>query len=180
MTEEAAATSTTTTEPGAEAAEPTGAEASESKPPWGSPEEFDPEKAWNLITNLRGDLDKAKPAVQKLQQLEDEKLTESERLTKERDEAINGSSTASLENAKLRAILDSDGVLTADDFDLIGGSTPDEVKEAAAKLATRLGTGAQTPTLTNRPGERPRGGSDPTASPTETKDWLRTALAKSE
>lgn len=178
MTE--AAATTTTTEPGAEAGAPTGEETTETKPPWGSAEEFDPEKAWNLIQNLRGDLDKAKPAVQKLQQLEDEKLTESERLTKERDEALTGSSTTSLENAKLRAILDSGGVLTADDFDLIGGSTPDEVKEAAAKLATRLGSGTQQSTLTNRPGERPRGGSDPTGTTTESKDWLREALTKSD
>lgn len=29
-------------------------------PPWGTPEQFDPAKAWNLIQNLRGDLEKAK------------------------------------------------------------------------------------------------------------------------
>lgn len=48
------------TEPAAQGA-PEGQQQEPSQtPPWGSDEEFNPEKAWNLIQNLRGDLDKVK------------------------------------------------------------------------------------------------------------------------
>lgn len=47
------------TEPAAQGA-PEGQQGPSQAPPWGSDEDFNPEKAWNLIQNLRGDLDKVK------------------------------------------------------------------------------------------------------------------------
>ena len=42
------------------------------KPPWGSDEEFDPERAWSLIQNLRGDNQQLKDQVQPLLAQQDE------------------------------------------------------------------------------------------------------------
>lgn len=47
-------------QPGAPEATP---KADAPKPPWGSDEEFNPQRAWDLIQNLRGDIDKHKAAT---------------------------------------------------------------------------------------------------------------------
>ena len=150
-------------------------------PPWGSDEEFNPEKAWNLIQNLRTDntelKSKSSEASARLQEIEDAKLTESEKLTRDLETTRTENGSLSLENARLKAVLAHDA-LTIDDLALIGGTTAEEVEEAAAKLAARLGTGAPTPPPSARPQAALRGGGDPTVA-TEPTDWLRSALSKS-
>lgn len=177
---EAAAEVAGTDQPGADA--PAGTEqAGTEAPPWGSDEEFSPEKAWNLIQNLRSDntelKSKSSEASARLQEIEDAKLTESEKLTRDLETTRTENGSLSLENARLKAVLAHDA-LTIDDLALIGGTTAEEVEEAAAKLAARLGTGAPTPPPSARPQAALRGGGDPTVA-TEPTDWLRSALSKS-
>lgn len=45
--------------------------AAEKQPPWGKPEDFSPEKAWELIQNLRNEKGGAAPDAQLKQQLEE-------------------------------------------------------------------------------------------------------------
>lgn len=59
-------------------------------PPWGSAADFDPEKAWNLIQNLRGDVARQQarvaeltPYEQKVRELEDAQKSESQRLAEQ-------------------------------------------------------------------------------------------------
>lgn len=54
------------------------------KPPWeASGEDFDPQRAWNLIQNLRGDLDKAKPVLDEHERLRQASQTDLERAKEE-------------------------------------------------------------------------------------------------
>lgn len=171
-----------TQEPGVSTDPPANPDGTDPTPPWGSAEEFNPERAWDLIQNLRGDnadlKTKFTESSTKLKEFEDAQLSESERVNRDLDEARQTNGTLTVENARLKAILEHDS-LTIEDFDLIGGSTPDEVKDAAAKLAARLGTGSPTPPPSARPREALRGGGDPTVPPDANNDWLRGALSQS-
>ena len=60
-------------------------ESAEPAPPWGSDEEFDPERAWKLIQNLRKEKDELKPLAEKARELEDSQKSEQQRLNEERD-----------------------------------------------------------------------------------------------
>jgi multidrug efflux pump subunit AcrA (membrane-fusion protein) len=72
--------------------------------PWGDDEDFDAEKAWTLIQNLRGD--KAKTQVERdelaarVQAAEDAKLSEQEKVAKELEAA-----KAELAEARRKAVL---------------------------------------------------------------------------
>ena len=57
----------------------------EPAPPWGSDEEFDPERAWKLIQNIRKEKDELKPLAEKARELEDSQKSEQQRLNEERD-----------------------------------------------------------------------------------------------
>lgn len=118
-------------------AAPVAPEAPKVVPPWGSDEDFDPAKAWSLIQNLRGDLDKAKPAVARLQQLEDEKLTESQRLERERDDARTQAESSSGEAARLRAAVKYK--LTEEDLELLEDVPADKVDARAERIAALRG-----------------------------------------
>lgn len=63
------------------------------KPPWGSDEEFDPQRAWNLIQNLRGDLDKAKPVLDEHERLRRASMEEQDRLREDLDKTAAREST---------------------------------------------------------------------------------------
>ena len=138
------------------------------KPPWERDgEEFSPEKAWNLIRNLRADNAKLKESddakAVKLREIEDANLSEKEKADRDLKEA--------------RA---EHQCLTKEDFDLIGAGSPQEVREKAAKLAARLDAQAVSKTDSNHinPLLRadPTGGTDPTSKKTD--DWMRSALAR--
>ncbi|MBW3663566.1 MAG: hypothetical protein KY469_10740 [Actinobacteria bacterium] len=114
-----------------------------SKPPWGSDEEFDPEKAWKLIQNLRGDVDELKPKAAKLKELEDADKTEAQRAAERAAEAEKRAAEAEAQAAKLEAAVKHG--LTEEDLDLLGTGTPEEIAERAEKLAARLGSSQERP-----------------------------------
>lgn len=73
-------------------ADPTPADAP--KAPWeASGEPFDPQRAWNLIQNLRGDLDKAKPVLDEHERLRQASQTDLERAKEELDAATGREET---------------------------------------------------------------------------------------
>lgn len=134
----------------------------EKRPPWGSKDDFDPDRAWNLIQNLRNDLDKKS---QKLDTIERSQESEQQRLERERDEALKSRDSTSVELARMRAALKHG--LDDDDLDLLGTGTDDEIDERAKRLAERIGTTKKAP-ASRRPREQMRGGGEPEAEPDET------------
>ena len=112
------------------------------KPPWGTPEEFDPAKAWDLIKNLREQ--KNDPAVAKeLSELraakkaaEDANRTEVERERARADTAEAALSTATDE--KLRADVAIDKKLTASQAKRLVGSTREELEADAIEMIADL------------------------------------------
>lgn len=162
------------------------AEGVEPTPPWGSEADFDPAKAWNLIQNLRGDVEKAKARgaeaddlQAKIREYEDAKLSDQERADRDLEDQRTAAANLASENALLKAVI-AHPELTADDIELLHGIPSEAVEERAAKLAARLGAGTPQKPLTNRPSEALRGGADPTKPATSGgTDWLRSALARS-
>ena len=154
------------------------------KPPWERDgEEFSPEKAWNLIRNLRADNAKLKESddakAVKLREIEDANLSEKEKADRDLKEAREQLDAIRTQNAWAEAMAEHQ-CLTKEDFDLIGAGSPQEVREKAAKLAARLDAQAVSKTDSNHinPLLRadPTGGTDPTSKKTD--DWMRSALAR--
>lgn len=159
----------------------------EQSPPWGSDEEFDPERAWKLIQNLRSESADAKSKAQKvaeleaqIRSLEDANLTDAEKAERDLEEARDHAQSLAVENAVLRAGVDYK--LSAEDIELLGeqlqGIPAGDVPERAAKLAARLGAGTPTKPLSARPQEALRGGADPITPINTQGDWLREALTR--
>ena len=154
------------------------------KPPWERDgEEFSPEKAWNLIRNLRADNAKLKESddakAVKLREIEDANLSEKEKADRDLKEAREQLDAIRTQKAWAEAMAEHQ-CLTKEDFDLIGAGSPQEVREKAAKLAARLDAQAVSKTDSNHinPLLRadPTGGTDPTSKKTD--DWMRSALAR--
>ncbi|ACV09805.1 hypothetical protein [Jonesia denitrificans] len=145
-------------------------------PPWGSDEDFNPEKAWKLIENLRAE---SKDAKSKVKAFEDAQLTAAEKAERDLQELRSNYETAQLTNARLQALVDNPS-LKAEDLELIAGSTAEEIQANAAKLAERLGSGIPAAPPTNKPQPVLRGGADPVTNTAEPVDWLRAALSKSK
>ncbi|MFQ7492227.1 MAG: hypothetical protein ACLRL4_00240 [Bifidobacterium bifidum] len=144
-------------------------------------EEFSPEKAWNLIRNLRADNAKLKESddakAVKLREIEDANLSEKEKADRDLKEAREQLDAIRTQKAWAEAMAEHQ-CLTKEDFDLIGAGSPQEVREKAAKLAARLDAQAVSKTDSNHinPLLRadPTGGTDPTSKKTD--DWMRSAL----
>lgn len=117
---------------------PPEAPAEQPTPPWGTDEEFNPEKAWKLIQDLRADKDKLKPLADKARELEQAQMSEQERLTAALDAAQAEGTSAKTEAAKLRAAIKHR--LSEDDLELLGDGTPEQIEERAEKLAVRIGS----------------------------------------
>lgn len=112
------------------------------KPPWERDgEEFSPEKAWSLIQHLRDDNSKLKTESAsvnaKLREFEDARLTEQEKLQRDLKEAREQLASVNMARAWAEARAKHPS-LTEQDLDLIGGGSPEEVMDRAAKLAARL------------------------------------------
>lgn len=170
-----------TPEPGTDPAPVEGAQGGEQTPPWGTAEEFDAEKAWNLIQGLRSDKDKlstrATTAEGRVKEFEDAKLSTEEKAARDLKDQQAAYAEMASENALLKAGIEHG--LTADDLDLLRGLPADAIADRAAKLAARVGAGPQKKTpLTARPSEALRGGADPTTPPDVGGDWLRAALSR--
>lgn len=177
MSEKPAATAVEATTP---TAEPATVEPAEPAPPWGSADEFNPDKAWALIQNLRTENTEVKT---KNREFEDAKLTAEEKATRDLEELRTNFAQSQTQNARLQALVDNPA-LQAEDLELIAGSSPEEIKANAAKLAARLGSGttATTPSVAGRPQQVvPRGGADPSQNQEpEPTDWLRAAIQNSK
>lgn len=144
-------------------------EQGQTKPPWGSDDEFNPEKAWKLIQNLRGDVEELKPKAAKLRELEDAEKTEAQRLKDQLEAEQASNATSKTEVAKLKAAIKHG--LSEEDLELLSG-TPEEIEQRAERLAARLaGTSneeEQEGGTGRRPKERLRPGASPSTEPEET------------
>lgn len=157
-------------------AEPEKPEKKDVKPPWEG-EQFDAEKAWKLVQNLRRE-NGEKSA--RLKEVEDAKLTEQQKADRDLKETQNQIAQLRIDKAVAEARAQHPS-LTDEDFELIGAGTPDEIADKAAKLAARIN--AQTASnakytnpLNNPLLAKPSGGNDPTKKSTDV-DWLREAFA---
>lgn len=74
--------------------EPTTAEESKPTPPWGSAGDFNPERAWTLIQNLRAEAAQHKQAATTARQQAESLTAQVQALTSERDKALADTSTA--------------------------------------------------------------------------------------
>jgi hypothetical protein len=116
---------------------------SQQKPPWGSDEEFNPEKAWKLIQGLRADNTKVKSERDalhgKVQEHERANETAAEKAQREANEAKAQAATASADALKLRVALDKapDGMSAKKVAALakrLSGSTKEELEADADEL----------------------------------------------
>lgn len=104
----------------------------------------------------------------RVKEFEDAALTEEQRREEALNAAIRERDEAVLEAARLRAAIEHD--LSADDLDLIGGSTPEEIAERAKKLAERVAS---------KKGRRPDRSLGRTEQPAVDPDqWLRDAARR--
>ena len=103
-------------------------------PPWGTDEEFNPEKAWKLIQDLRSDKDKLKPLADKARELEDAQKSEVDKL----NDRIKELEPTAHEAARLRVALDKG--LTLKQAKRLVGDTEEELAADADQLLEDLGT----------------------------------------
>ncbi len=133
----------------------------EPAPPWGSDDEFKPDKAWNLIQNLRKDIDDLRPKAQRAKELEDAQKSDLERLTEQATEAQQRA-----EQAERRALLAEARAerpnLTATQVERLKGDTVEELLADADEV---YGTPEAPPEPAARPKERLRSGHAPNAEP---------------
>lgn len=152
---------------------PSASSTDDTKAPW-TAEDFDPEKAWNLVQNLRKENSESKA---KVKAFEDEKLTAQEKADRDLKEAQE--QLAGLQRDKaLAEARAKHPVLSDDDMQFLGSGSPKEIEERAAKLAARLEQ-AQAASQGNQhinPMSRMplTGGTDPTVQ--KSKDPLRDML----
>lgn len=145
-------------------------------PPWGSEDEFNPEKAWKLIQDLRRDKERLKPLADKAKELEDASKTEGERLAEQAAEAASRA-----EAAERRALLAEARAerpsLTPAQVARLQGDTVDELLADAEELYGPIESQA-TPKPTRRPTERLTPGAVPGAAPEPSDDDLDAVVAR--
>jgi hypothetical protein len=133
------------------------------KPPWGSADEFDPEKAWQLITNLRaqkGDATKQKeletklaelePLAQKARELEESKKSDLQRITDRAEKAEKDRDAHASTATRLQVAMDKapDGTpLSAirAAAKRISGATQAELEADAEEFFTLIAPASKTP-----------------------------------
>jgi hypothetical protein len=152
------------------------AEAAAKKKPWGDDADFDPEKAWKLITNLRSDADKLKGERDqlraKVQEHEDASKSEHEKAAERAAAAETAAKTATTETLRLRIAL-SKG-LTETQAKRLVGDTKEELEADADELVASFkpeddnGGGGSGGSGVTRPKENLRTGAAPGAEPEET------------
>jgi hypothetical protein len=150
------------------------------KPPWGSPEEFQPERAWKLIQNLKSDIESLKPLAQKGKDLEDASKTELDRLRERAEAAEKVGTDTSSKLWRLEIALEKG--LSKSQAKRLVGSTREELESDADELLNDLGAAAakkeKSPTakdvLPSKPNDGQKSGGTDTADP---KRIAREALA---
>ena len=145
------------------------------KPPWGSDDDFNAEKAWSLIQNLRGDVDTLKPQAAELRQLKEADKTESQKAADRAAEAEERADKAEAQAARLNAAVKHG--LSEDDLELLEGVPADKIEERAAKLAQRLAVSSD-----NKPGPHvPREGvTNPPPKADEMRQFTRNLFGRGE
>lgn len=142
-------------------------------PPWGA--DFDAEKAWNLVQNLRADKDKLsqRPSLTPEQQKElsdftafkEASKTEAQRQQEAVEAANRGRDDATADALRLRVAIEHG--LGKEDIDLLGTGTQEEVAARAKRIADlRAAAVAAPPVVPPVPGQRPIEQLRPGATPT--------------
>jgi hypothetical protein len=110
--------------------------AAAAKKPWGDDKDFDPEKAWKLIQNVRSDVDKLKTErdtlATKIKEYEDATKSDTQKLEERATTAETGLSTAQRETARLRIALKKN--LTETQAKRLVGDTEEELEADADEL----------------------------------------------
>lgn len=150
----------------------TGTKTTAPAPPWGSAEEFNPEKAWTLIQNLRADNDKAKGRVR---EFEDKDKTELQRATDKLSETEKRAAAAELNTLRLDVALEKapEGMSVAQVRKLakrLSGTNKAELESDAAELFAEFKNtaGSGNGSGSGRPKERLRPGASNNEEPDET------------
>jgi predicted ribosome quality control (RQC) complex YloA/Tae2 family protein len=111
-------------------------DAAAAKKPWGDDKDFDPEKAWKLIQNVRSDVDKLKTErdtlATKVREHEDATKSDTQKLEERASNAESGLSTAQRETARLRIALKKN--LTETQAKRLVGDTEEELEADADEL----------------------------------------------
>lgn len=121
-----------TTEPAAPAAPASTPEPAQAgpKPPWGSDAEFNPEKAWNLVTNLRSELGDVKANLEKSRK----DASEIDLVRVQAQEAAAAKTEADL--ALLRSEAARNHGLNGEQFEFLSElTTAEAIEQRALKLA---------------------------------------------
>lgn len=160
-------------------------------PPWGDQANFDPEKAWKLIEDLRSDKEKlaARTAItpEQSKQLADyQALVEASKTEAQRQAdavtAANAQAAQASADATRYKVAALHGISKPEDLDLLGSGTEEEVTARAQRIAALNAaavTGAPVPPVPGAPITRPieqlRPGATPAGTPTD-DDAVYTAL----
>lgn len=191
MTDDTTATDSTNVSPGADDADTDKQPAGQvDTPPWG--DDFDAEKAWKLVRNLRADKEKlaARPVLsdEQQQQLDEyNALVEASKTdAQRREEAANAAQRerdeAQAELTRLRIAMRHG--ISEEDFDLLGSGTEEEVAARALKIAAKneaarqaaleaAVTGPATP-APRRPSARLQPGASPAPDPVRDDSYYPT------
>lgn len=144
-------------------------------PPWGKDEDFDPQRAWKLLQDVREDARKAKADRDALKTKVDEheRANESaaQKAEREKQEAIDRATTAEAQALRLEVALDKapDGMSLAQVRKLakrLAGGSKEELEADAEELFAEFtpnGDGGDS----RRPKERLRPGAAPSSEPEE-------------
>lgn len=146
----------------------------EAQPPWGKDEDFDPQRAWKLIQDVRADAEKAKGEREKLaaqvKKHEDASKSDREKLDERLQDAEGRASYAD----KLDVALDKapEGMSAAQIRKLakrLAGGTREELEADAEELFAdfKPDSNGQAPSR-GRPKEKLRTGAAPSSEPEET------------
>jgi hypothetical protein len=149
------------------------AEAASKKKPWGADADFDPDKAWKLITNLRTDVEKVKQERDQLKQkvLEHENAskTEQEKSAERAATAEKDAADAKRDASRLRIAVKKG--LTETQAKRLVGDTEEELEADADELVASFKSdddGGEKPTTKTRPKENLRTGAAPSSEAEET------------
>lgn len=142
------------------------------KPPWGDDDQFDPQRAWKLIQDVRSDLNTIKAERDdlkgKVQQAEDAKLSDQQKLEKRATDAEARAAKAEQEASRLRVAINK-GLNVTQAKRLVGDSEEDLEKDADELLESfKTNDDDKGQGSGRRPQERLRPGAAPSSEPEET------------
>jgi hypothetical protein len=159
-------TETTTTETAPTGETPPAAESpSGPTPPWGDASEFNPEKAWNLIQNLRSDLSSAKASVETART---EAKAQADALTLKAQEAEESAAEVAISLHRERAA--RKWRLSDDQSEFLAELTDPEAIDARAEKLAALTAEA------NRPVDPTQGSTAAGTTKTSTADQFATTV----